>query len=197
MVKKIQRLCVYCGTSPGKHAGYVEAAKKLARSMVSRNIELVFGGSGSGIMGELADSITSAGGKVTGVISGNLVDMGAAHPELSDLRIVESFQKRKQLMMDISDAFLALPGGIGTLDELFEVLVWSQLGMHSKPCGILDTDNYFSGIRQQFDHAINEGFIKEAHRTILIIEDNPEVLLDRLETYEMPKISKWINGKTY
>jgi len=176
----IKRVCVFCGSSIGARPVYAEAAASLARLLVERKIGIVYGGSSAGLMGILADAALQAGGEVTGVIPRSLVAMEIAHRGLSDLRIVESMHERKALMADLSDAFIAMPGGYGTLDEFCEVLTWNQLGLLRKPCGILNTDGYFDDLLRLFDRAVEERFLKTANRKLALSAASPEDLLHKL-----------------
>ncbi|MBF0276879.1 MAG: TIGR00730 family Rossman fold protein [SAR324 cluster bacterium] len=188
----IKRICVFCGSSPGRHPKYLEGAKQLARVLVSQGIHLVYGGANVGVMGILADTVLEGGGEVTGIIPQALVQKEVGHQGLTDLRIVASMHERKAMMADLADGFIALPGGLGTLEELFEVLTWAQLGFHEKPCGLLNICGYYDKLIAFVEHAIDELFVKEEHRSILLLEENPEKLLDRFKTYQAPRLKKWI-----
>ncbi len=159
---------------------YAQAAVSIARSLVSRKVGLVYGGSNVGLMGVLADTVLAEGGEVIGVIPQSLVKREVAHSGLTDLRIVGSMHERKALMADLADAFIALPGGFGTLDEFCEILTWTQLGIQNKPCGILNVDQYYDDLLRMFDHAVAEAFVKSAHRRMLLSDSDPESLLDGL-----------------
>jgi uncharacterized protein (TIGR00730 family) len=189
----MRRLCVYCGSNPGSQPDYTEAAKNLARALVERNIEVVYGGASVGIMGVLANAILAEGGHVIGIIPQTLVDKEVAHPGLSDLRVVKSMHERKTLMAELSDGFIALPGGLGTLEELFEVLTWALLGLHQKPCGLLNICDYYRSLIDFLDHAVAEKFIKDVHRAMLLVEEQPERLLERFERYQAPPVAKWVD----
>jgi uncharacterized protein (TIGR00730 family) len=189
----MRRLCVYCGSNPGSQPDYTEAAKNLARALVERNIEVVYGGASVGIMGVLANAILAEGGHVIGIIPQTLVDKEVAHPGLSDLRVVKSMHERKTLMAELSDGFIALPGGLGTLEELFEVLTWALLGLHQKPCGLLNICDYYRSLIDFLDHAVAEKFIKDVHRAMLLVEEQPERLLERFERYQAPSVTKWFD----
>lgn len=188
----MKKVCVYCGSSPGKSPEYIESARDLARELVARNIDLVYGGASIGIMGEIADTVLASGGKVTGVIPKSLADKEISHKGLTELKVVTSMHERKAIMAELSDGFVALPGGLGTLEELFEVLTWSQLGFHQKPSALLNVKQYYDKLSQFLDHAINEEFVKPTHQKMLLIEDTPSKLLDAMSEYNPPKISKWI-----
>ena len=157
----VQRVCVFCGSSPGARAAYAEATAEVARLLVGEGIGVVYGGGQVGLMGVLADTAMAAGGEVIGVMPQALVDREIEHTAISDLRVVGSMHERKALMTELSDAFIALPGGAGTLEELFEVYTWAQLGLHSKPCGLLDVEDYYSGLAAFLDHAVRERFLRE------------------------------------
>lgn len=181
-------VCVYCGSSSGVRAEYAAVARRFAAALVRRGLGLVYGGGSVGLMGVLADATLHAGGEVIGVIPRALVDRELAHFGLTELRITESMHERKALMADLADAFVALPGGIGTLEELFEIWTWAQLGLHRKPCGVLDALGYYGGLVSFLDHATLEGFVRPQHRAILLIAHEPEELLEQLLRYQAPAI---------
>lgn len=187
----MNRLCVYCGSSPGSNEAYAVAAKELARLLVSSDTELVYGGSSKGIMGVLADAVLAGGGKVSGVIPQSLVDKEVAHDGLTELHVVNSMHERKSLMTVLSDGFVAMPGGFGTLEEIVEVLTWGQLQFHTKPCGFLNVAGYFDHLLAYFDHANREGFLRSEHRGMLLVASTPAQLLNLFEHYEPPAINKW------
>jgi uncharacterized protein (TIGR00730 family) len=190
----IQRVCVFCGSSPGGGPGYLAAAEALGNELLARGLGLVYGGAGVGLMGRIADTVLAGGGEVVGVMPSALVDREVAHPGVSDLRVVDSMHERKALMADLADAFIALPGGLGTVEELLEALTWAQLGMHSKPCGVLNVEGYFDLLMAFLDLAADRRFISQHHRSLLLESDDPGRLLDLLETFERPQIDKaaWI-----
>jgi len=190
----IQRVCVFCGSSPGNGPGYLAAAEALGNELLARGLGLVYGGAGVGLMGRIADTVLAGGGEVVGVMPSALVDREVAHPGVSDLRVVDSMHERKALMADLADAFIALPGGLGTVEELLEALTWAQLGMHSKPCGVLNVEGYFDLLMAFLDLAADRRFINQHHRSLLLESDDPGRLLDLLETFERPQIDKaaWI-----
>jgi uncharacterized protein (TIGR00730 family) len=165
----MQRVCVFCGSSPGARPAYAEATAEVARLLAGEGIGVVYGGGHVGLMGVLADTVMAAGGEAIGVMPQALVDREIGHTGISELRVVGSMHERKALMADLSDAFIALPGGAGTLEELFEVYTWAQLGLHDKPCGLLDVEDYFSGLVGFLDHAVGERFLREEHRAMLIV----------------------------
>jgi len=191
----MKKICVYCGSSSGKRPEYAESARSLARELLRRDIGLVYGGASVGIMGELADSVLAGGGEVVGVIPQALVDKEVSHSGLTELKIVESMHERKAIMADSSDGFIALPGGLGTVEELFEVLTWSQLGFHKKPCALLNVKGYYNHLSLFLDHSVEEQFVKSIHREMLIIEEKPDILLDLMEVYSPPAVDKWIGRK--
>lgn len=184
-------ICVYTGSNPGVRAEYLGAARELGRTLVERNYGLVYGGAGVGLMAAVADTVLENNGHVIGVIPEFLVEKEVAHPGLSDLRVVRSMHERKARMADLSDGFIALPGGFGTLDEFFETLTWTQLGIHAKPCGLLNVCDYYQHLIRFLDHAVNEGFLKSAHRSTIMVEREPGVLLERFARYAAPAIDKW------
>jgi len=191
----VNRVCVFTGSSPGANSDYSVAAKGLAQAIVERGCELVYGGANVGLMGVVADRVLELGGRAVGVIPKALVEMEVAHPSLSELHIVESMHARKTMMTDLSSAFVALPGGIGTLEETFEVLTWSQLGMHSKPVGLLNVAGYYDGLIEFLNRAVTERFLKPEHRDLLLIEEQPSALLSAFSRYRAVQTGKWI-GRT-
>jgi uncharacterized protein (TIGR00730 family) len=176
----LRRICVFCGSSFGRLPVYRETAVEVGRQLGRRGIGLVYGGTSIGLMGALADAAMAAGGAVIGVIPHALVNREIAHGGLSELRVVESMHERKALMAELSDAFLALPGGYGTLDELCEMLTWSQLGIHRKPCGLLNVAGYYDGLLSMLDHAVAERFVRPENRALLISDTDAARLIDRL-----------------
>jgi uncharacterized protein (TIGR00730 family) len=188
----MRRLCVFCGSYPGRRAAYAEAAERLGRLLVEQQIGLVYGGGRVGMMGVLADSTLAAGGEVIGVIPQALVDRELAHPGLTELRVVASMHERKALMASLADAFVALPGGFGTFEEFCEATTWTQLGLHQKPCGLLNVEGFFDPLLQLFDHAMSEGFILPEHRAIVVVENDPAGLLSRLTAFSPPPQKRWI-----
>jgi uncharacterized protein (TIGR00730 family) len=182
---------VFCGSSSGTREVYQQAARTVGRVLCRRGIELVYGGGHVGLMGIVADTCLSEGGHVIGVIPQALADREVAHTGLTELRIVGSMHERKALMADLSDAFMALPGGYGTWEEFFEVLTWSQLGIQRKACGILNVDGYYDPLLEMADRALSEGFVGKVHRDLLLSDSDPERLLDRLSSYAVPTVEKW------
>ena len=179
----MKRICVFCGSGVGNQPEYTAAAQDLGDTLARRKICLVFGGGQVGLMGKIAEAVRQRGGDVIGVIPRALYDKEVAFTGLTDLRVVESMHQRKALMEELSDAFIALPGGLGTIEEFFEVLTWAQLGMHRKPCGILNVRRYFDPLIEFLDHVRDRGFLEPEHRDIILIDDNPEGLLRKLKSY--------------
>ena len=177
----MRRICVFTGSRDGSYPGYAEAARQLGRELVERNYGLVYGGGNVGLMKIIADTVLDLGGHVTGVIPDSLVSKEVAHRGLSDLRIVQSMHERKAMMAALSDGFIALPGGIGTMEEFFEVLSWAQLGIHRKPCGLLNTGGYYNRLIEFLDHAVEHDFLKPKHRSLLILANEPPEILSRFE----------------
>jgi uncharacterized protein (TIGR00730 family) len=188
----INGICVYCGSSTGSRDSYVAAANDLARALVERNIQLVYGGASIGVMGALADRVLALGGRVVGVIPKALAVKEVAHPNLSELYVTETMHERKTKMADLADGFIALPGGIGTLEELFEIWTWAQLGFHYKPCGLLNVLGYYDGLLGFLKHIADEGFVKDEHRSLLMVADHADDLLDRYASYRAPKVTRWL-----
>jgi uncharacterized protein (TIGR00730 family) len=189
----MKRICVFAGSSPGSQEAYAAAARELGQALVRRQVALVYGGARVGLMGALADAVLAAGGHVTGVIPEALVAKEVAHAGLSDLRVVASMHERKAVMADLADGFIALPGGWGTLEEFFEVLTWGQLGLHRKPCGLLNVRGYFDGLLAFIDHSINERFVRRDNRSMVLVADAPDALLERFEHYVPPTVEKLID----
>ena len=187
----IERLCVYCGSSPGNGARYADAASSVAEALVTRNIELVYGGASKGIMGVIADRVLALGGKVHGVIPQQLVDKEIAHDGLTKQHVVASMHERKMLMAALADGFIALPGGFGTLEEIVEITTWAQLRFHAKPCGLLNVDGFYDRLLEFLDNAMTEGFIPDFNRRMLLADECIEGLLARFERYEPPDRDKW------
>jgi uncharacterized protein (TIGR00730 family) len=176
----LKRICVFCGASAGSRAEYASAARALASLMAAQGIGLVYGGGNVGLMGVIADAMLDAGGEVIGVIPASLVAKEVAHRAVTELRIVQTMHERKALMNDLSDAFVAMPGGFGTLEEFFEILTWSQLGFHGKPCGLLNVAGYYDGLLGMLDHAVAENFVRHDSRRLVIAESDAARLLQRL-----------------
>jgi uncharacterized protein (TIGR00730 family) len=189
----MRSLCVFCGSSPGARPGYAATARLLGALLARRAVRLVYGGARVGLMRELADAVLHAGGEVTGVIPESLRAREVAHTDLRDLRIVGSMHERKALMSDLADGFLAIPGGAGTLEEFFEVWTWAQLGIHRKPCGLLNVHGYFDGLLTFLDHAVSERFLRLEHRAMVLVDHDAERLLERFIAYRAPEVEKWID----
>jgi len=193
IARMLRRVCVFCGSSRGTRASYRDAAAETGRLLASRGIGLVYGGGNIGLMGVVADATLAGGGQVIGVIPEHLVQKEVAHRGLTELRTVPSMHERKALMADLADAFVALPGGYGTLDEFCEILTWSQLGLHEKPSGVLNVDGYYDGLLALFDHGVREGFIHPEHRALVVVDEHPGRLLTRLAKTPLPAVDKWID----
>ena len=187
----LNTLCVYCGSSIGRLDHYAEAARALARAMVERNIRLVYGGGRVGIMGAVADEVMRLGGQAVGVIPESLMRKELAHVGLTELHVTPTMHARKTKMAELADAFVALPGGIGTFEEIFEVWTWAQLGFHHKPCGLLNVAGYYDGLSQFLDHAADEQFLRPDQRRMLIVEAEPSALFERFAQYTPPTQPKW------
>jgi hypothetical protein len=194
-VRRIQRLCVFCGSSSGARPIYAEAAAELGRELVKSGVALVFGGGRVGLMGVVADSVLAAGGEAIGVMPRALVEKEIAHTSLTKLHVVESMHQRKAVMADLADAFLLLPGGYGSWEEFLEVVTWLQLGIHRKPCALLNVAGYYDALLSQASHALAEGFLRPAHKEMLIVEENPARVLARLESAHVPSETKWVDPK--
>jgi uncharacterized protein (TIGR00730 family) len=187
MAAHIQRLCVYCGSAAGHDPVYAKAARELGLAIAQRGMSLVYGGGHVGLMGIVADAALAAGAKVTGVIPTALMDSEVGHTQLTELRVVKDMHERKALMAELADGFVALPGGIGTLEELFEVMTWLQLGYHRKPVGLLNTQGFYDDLLRMLNKQRDTGFLKPAHHALLITEADTAALLDRLMAFEMPE----------
>ena len=187
-------ICVYCGSADGLAEGYLSAARELGQLLANRGIELVYGAGKTGLMGAVADGALAAGGQVTGVVSENLNQPQLMHTGLTRLEVVADIQQRKARMSQLAQAFIALPGGYGTLDELFETLTWAQIGLHTKPVGLLNTGDYFSPLLAMIERARSEKFIYDEHRDLLVSSSQPLDLLDQLEKFQMPAgLDRWVN----
>lgn len=189
----MRSVCVFCGSNAGAGEAYSEAARALARAVVEHGLKLVYGGGSIGLMGVLGEAALAAGGHVIGVTPRRLLEREVVHKGLTELRVVETMLERKALMAELAEGFIALPGGLGTLDELFEMLTWTQLGIHRKPTGLLDVNGYFERLLGFLDHSVEQRFVKPEHRAMLISERDPCVLLDRLAAARLPEVSKWID----
>ncbi len=187
----MKRICVFTGSYPGAGSDYQTAVQALAEELVSRDWGLVYGGSKLGLMGAMADAVLDLGGHVTGVIPQSLVERELVHPRLSALHTVLSMHERKAQMAELSSGFVALPGGIGTLEELFEIFTWAQLGLHDKPCALLNVGGFYDRLLDFLDHVVEQRFLKEVHRAMLLVAETPQVLLDHFERYEAPTVDKY------
>lgn len=188
----MKRICVNCGSNPGTRPEYMESAKQLGESLAKQKIELVYGGADVGLMGEVATASMKNGGNVIGVIPKSFADK-VAHNDLSELHIVDSMHERKSKMFELSDGFIALPGGMGTMEEVFEIMTWAQLGFHEKPCGLLNICGYFDKLLEFLDYAVTQRFVRQEHRNMLLVENNITKLLVQFENYEVPKVEKWMD----
>lgn len=195
MEKDIRSICVFCGSNPGARPEYAQAARLMGRLFAKQNITLVFGGGSVGLMGIIADEVLACGGKVVGVIPGALATKEIAHANLTEMHVVNSMHERKQLMSDRADAFVAMPGGMGTYEELCEVLTWIQLGIHAKPCGLLNVRGFYDHFTRFLDHAVEERFLRPEHRDILVTDTEPGALLDRLRQWQPPRVEKWMDRR--
>jgi uncharacterized protein (TIGR00730 family) len=187
----MKKLCVFCGSSAGAHPAYVEAAAGLGRALTRRGIVLVYGGGNIGLMGAIADAVMAAGGEAIGVIPEALLRKEHGHRGITELRVVKSMHERKAMMADLAEGFIAMPGGYGTIEEYCEVLTWTQLGYHRKPCGLLNVSGFYDGMLAFFDHAATERFVRDEHRELVLAESDPERLLDRMAAWQPPAVQKW------
>ncbi len=192
-ITNMNSICVYCGSSLGQSSVYAERATDFADELIERDLALVYGGASVGIMGTVADAVLDAGGEAIGVIPKALEAKEVTHTGLTELHVVESMHARKQTMVDLADGFVALPGGLGTVEEIFEVLTWAQLGFHEYPCGFLNIDGYYDMLTAFLDHATSEEFVKPIHREMVVVEPTPETLLDAFASYEPTHVKKWID----
>lgn len=190
----MRALCVFCGSSPGRDPAYLQAAREMGRLLVEREVGLVYGGGGTGLMGALADAVLAAGGRAVGIIPRGLAVREVAHRSLTELHVVESMHERKALMSELADGFVAMPGGMGTLEEIAEVLTWGQLGIHAKPCGLLDVGGYWSHLVATFDRFVDEGFLRPLYRELLVTRQAPDALLDALSAWRAPAIPRWLDA---
>lgn len=185
-------ITVYCGSSPGHQPAYADAARRLGAAMAERGLSLVYGGGKVGLMGVIADAVLDAGGRAIGVMPRHLFEREIAHVSLTELHVVESMHERKQRMAELGDAFVLMPGGFGSWEEFCEAVTWSQLGLHRKACGILNVLDYYAPFLSMTEHAVAQGFVRESHRTMIVIDSDPEVLLGRLFEPRAPVESKWV-----
>jgi len=186
-------VAVYCGSNPGFDPAFAAATESLGRAIAGRGLRLVYGGARVGLMGTIADAVLGHGGEAHGVITRALEQTEIPHPGLTSLRVTETMHQRKAAMADAADAFIMLPGGYGTFDEFFEVLTWTQLGIHAKPCGILDVAGFFGPLATLLDDAVTAGFVRPAHRDMVLIETDPARLLDQLAAWTPVAVSKWLD----
>lgn len=191
----VRSVCVFCGASTGVNPAYREAAIALGQAIAQRGLTLVYGGGAVGLMGIVADAAMAAGGEVIGIIPQALKDAEVGHSGLTRLEVVDGMHARKARMAELSDAFVALPGGLGTLEELFEVWTWGQLGYHAKPLGLLDVNGFYSKLGSFLDHVVEEGFVRQQHRAMLRLADSPAELLDAMDSYQAPVLPKWVDKK--
>jgi uncharacterized protein (TIGR00730 family) len=192
---EMKRICVYCGSSPGRSPRYREVARALGHELAGRGLGLVYGGASVGVMGAVADAVLEHGGEVIGVIPESLALKEVAHDGLSDLLVVGSMHERKARMAELSDGFVALPGGWGTLEEIFEMLTWAQLGFHRKPCGLLNVGAYYDHLFAFLETAFSERFVRNEYRPMLLMDEDPGRLLDRLRDYRAPQVRKWLEAE--
>jgi uncharacterized protein (TIGR00730 family) len=193
MAMQISSVAVYCGSNQGTDPAYARAAARLGRTLAERGLRLVYGGGHVGLMGTVADAVTQHGGEAHGVITEALQAMEIAHEGLTSLKVVKTMHERKAAMADAADAFIMLPGGFGTFDEFFEAVTWTQLGIHAKPCGVLDTAGFFAPLRALLDGAVTAGFVHPAHRDMVVIDEEPDRLLDRLAGWKPVTVSKLLD----
>ena len=195
-VREFKQLCVFCGSSHGANSAYAEAAKNLGGELARRGIELVYGGGNVGLMGVIADAVLAGGGRVTGIIPESLMAKELGNKTIQDLRVVKTMHERKALMAELSDGFIAMPGGIGTFEEFFEIVTWAQLGFHTKPCALLNVNGFYDPLLQLLDHSIAEGFVKPKQRDLVLVEPDFRKVLDRMANHHVPHEPKWIDKKT-
>jgi uncharacterized protein (TIGR00730 family) len=189
----MKRICVFCGSNGGADPIYLETAAEVGRFLASNNVELVYGGGRIGLMGKVADEVLAAGGRVIGAIPEALAVKEVAHQGLSELHIVNSMHERKALMAELADGFIALPGGFGTFEELCEIITWAQLGIHQKPCALLNVAGYYDHLIAQFDLAVRQEFIRDEHRRLVLVDSSIEGLFEQMKNYRPPVLEKWID----
>ena len=192
----LHTVCVFCAANPGVDPGYAKGAADMGRFLAESGRRIVYGGGRTGLMGALADSALAAGGEVIGIMPKHLVDREVAHTGLTELHVVASMHERKALLAELSDGFLAMPGGLGTLEELFEVWTWGQLGLHRKPYGLLDVLGFFAPLLTFLDHAVVEGFIRQEYRDLLVVDTDPATLISRMESMSPPALPGWVDRGT-
>lgn len=191
----MKNITVFCGSNSGFRNAYAEAARDLARLFVEQNIRLIYGGGNVGLMGIIADEVMRAGGRVIGIIPDSLDKKEVGHRAISELRVVDSMHERKAQMAELADGFIAMPGGIGTFEEFFEILTWAQLGFHEKPCAVLNIAGYYDGLLALCDTAVSEGFLRPAHRQLILEDSNPEILLEKMRNLKPLPLEKWIKDE--
>ncbi len=189
----MKNITVFCGSNSGFRTEYAEAARNLAHLLVEQNIRLVYGGGNVGLMGIIADEVMRAGGRVVGIIPDSLDKKEVGHRAITELRVVGSMHERKAQMAELADGFIAMPGGIGTFEEFFEILTWAQLGFHEKPCAVLNIAGYYDGLLTLCDTAVSEGFLRPAHRQLILEDSNPEILLEKMRNLKPVPVEKWID----
>lgn len=192
----LHTVCVFCAANPGTHPRYLEQAAAMGRHLALSRRRLVYGGGRTGLMGALADAALEAGGEVIGIMPRHLVDREVMHTGLTELRVVASMHERKALLAELSDGFLAMPGGLGTLEELFEIWTWGQLGLHRKPYGLLQVEEFFTPLLAFLDHAVVTGFIRPDNRAMLVVDDDPATLISRMEAVRLPDVPRWLDRAT-
>ena len=189
----MKSICVFAGSKTGVNRLYEDAARDLGRAVAARGYSLIYGGGSVGLMAVAAEAAMARGGRVIGVIPGALAQREVAHEGLAELRVVRTMHERKALMSELSDAVIALPGGLGTMDELFEMLTWAQLGIHAKPCGLLNVSGYYDTLLALLDHMVEQGFLDPLHRSLLLVDDDAERLLDAMPEHKLPGVEKWLD----
>lgn len=192
----LRRVCVFCGSSPGHGPSFLDSADRLGRAIARRGWEIVYGGAHVGLMGRVADAALAEGGRVIGVIPRSMVEREIAHTGLSELHVVTSMHERKAMMEQLSDGFVALPGGMGTFEEICEIFTWGQLGLHTKPCALMNVGGYYDPFLQMLDQAVSAGFLRPAYRDMVLVDDDPDRLLSRFASYEPPMVEKWLTRNT-
>lgn len=191
----MKRICVFCGSSPGARPEYTEVAVAMGKALAANGLELVYGGGRVGLMGVVADAVLAAGGRVVGVIPRMLMEKEVGHEGVSEMHLTDTMHERKALMAEFSDGFIAMPGGTGTFDESFEILTWSQLGVHRKPFAFLNVAGYYDGLLAFLDHAVDQRFLRDEHRALCMVDTDPERLLARFRDYDPPYVPKWIDRR--
>lgn len=195
-MSRLRRVCVFCGSSPGHDRVFLDAAASLGGVLARNGLTLVYGGAHVGLMGCVADAALAAGGEVIGVIPRSMVEREIAHTGVTDLRVVATMHERKALMEQLSDAFIALPGGMGTFEEVCEIFTWGQLGLHAKPCGLLNVAHYYRPFLDLLDGSVAAGFMRSVHREMVLVDEDPQRLLDQFARYTAPTVVKWITRES-